>query len=276
VRWLGQKLGFRKPEDWYRISTDDFKRNAGGFLLNKYWSASAINAVMECFPDYDWKEWLFTIAPRHFWQDPDNHRRYMKWLGQQLGIRRPADWYRVTVQDFKDHKGEAFLIHYNSTFSAAIKAFLPGYDWKEWMFYMAPLGFWQERKNRRRYMLWLGKELGFEKIDDWYSVTGGDFVANYGNQCLKTYFGSPIAALRDCFPRHTWHEWMFTRVPVDFWNSKKNRQRYMRWLGKRLGFRKPEDWSRVRRDDFRTNYGASLLARYRSYHDLVKECAPAA
>ena len=61
VRWLGQKLGFRKQEDWYRISTDDFKRNSGGGVLLQHWNSSAIGAVKECFPDYDWKDWLFRL-----------------------------------------------------------------------------------------------------------------------------------------------------------------------------------------------------------------------
>jgi hypothetical protein len=120
VRWLGQKLGFRKQEDWYRISTDDFKRNSGGGVLEQHWNRSAIGAVKECFPDYDWKEWLFRISPRHFWKDPRNHRRYMKWLGQALGIRRPSDWYGVTNQDFNDNKGGAFLLYYDSTVSIEV------------------------------------------------------------------------------------------------------------------------------------------------------------
>jgi len=152
--------------------------------------------------------------------------------------------------------------------------YLPDYDWKEWKFSKAPNGFWQQRKNRKRYMLWLGQELGFKEISDWYSVTAEDFNCNYGKYCLDLYGGSPVAALKDCFPRHTWYEWKFTRVPRSFWDSPENRARYMRWLGERLKFQKPADWSKLRNRDFRDNYGSSLLARYRSYHDLVKECAP--
>ena len=274
VRWLGQQLGFRKREDWYRITTDDFKRNSGGGLFARHWNSSAVDAVKQHFPDYDWKDWLFNIAPRHFWQNPKNHRRYMKWLGQELGICDPSDWYGVTNQDFKDNRGGAFLTHYDSTVSAAIMSYLPNYDWKEWMFDKTPKGFWHERKNRKRYMIWLGKKLGFKSISDWYSVTGDDFHANYGSQYLKLYGGSPIAALRDCFPRYTWNEWMFARVPVGFWNKRENRKRYMRWLGKRLKFKRAKDWYKVRRQDFRANYAGGLLARYWSYFDVLKECIP--
>ena len=274
VRWLGQKLGFRKWEDWYRISSLDFKRNSGGGLLQQHWNSSAIGAVKECFPDYDWKDWLFTRKPRRFWQDPRNHRRYMKWLGQELGIRRPSDWYGVANQDFTRNKGGGFLIHYDSTVSAAIMSCLPNYDWKEWMFDRTPKGFWQKRTNRRRYMIWLGKTLGFKRMSDWYSVTGGDFHANFGNQCLRFYGRSPIAAMRDCFPRYTWNEWMFTRVPIGFWNKLENRKRYVRWLGKKLKLKRRREWYKVRRQDFLENYGGGLLVTYGSHFDVLKECIP--
>jgi hypothetical protein len=274
VRWLGQKLGFRKREDWYRITTGDFKRNSGGGLLNIHWNSSAIGAVKECFFADDWKDWLFGCTPRRFWRDPRNHRRYMKWLGQELGIRRPSDWYAVTNQDFKDHKGGAFLLHYGDTVSTAIMRYLPNYDWKEWMFSRTPKGFWRKRMNRRRYMIWLGKRLGFKHVRDWYSVTGDDFNANYGNQFLKLHNGLPVAAVRDSFPRHAWNEWMFARVPIGFWDEPENRKRYMRWLGRKLKFKRPQDWHKIRSHDFQANCGAGLLARYRSCFDLLKECIP--
>jgi hypothetical protein len=274
VRWLGQTLGFSKPEDWYRISTGDFKRNHGGGILGLHWRSSAIGAVKECFPDYDWKDWLFRITPRRFWKDPRNHRRYMKWLGRQLGIRRPSAWYRVNNHDFEEHKGGAFLLHYRSTVSLAIMSYLPNYDWKEWMFDKTPKGFWNDKRNRRRYMSWLGKRLGVKSIAAWYSVTDQDFRANFGNQFLKLYHGSPIAALRDHFPRQAWNEWMFARVPSGFWDRPANRKRYLRWLGKKLRFKRPGDWHRVRNSDFRANCGGGLVAGDRSHVDLVKECVP--
>ncbi len=274
VRWLGQRLGFCKPEDWYRITTDDFKRNRGAGILQQHWRSSAIGAVKECYPDYDWKDWLFKVSPRRFWQDPKNHRRYMKWLGRQLGIRRPSDWYRVSNRDFRDNSGGAFLIHYDSTVSQAIMSYLPNYDWKPWMFDKTPKGFWHEKKNRRRYMIWLGKRLRLKSTTDWYSVTEHDFEANYGNQFLRLYRRSPIAAVRDYLPRGTWNEWTFARVPAGFWDNPANRKRYLRWLGKKLKFKRPRDWHRVKAREFRANCGGGLLARYHSYIDLLKECFP--
>jgi len=273
LRWLGQRLGLHGRQDWYRITTDDFKRNAGGGLLH-HWHDSAISAVEDTYRDYDWKEWLFKMAPRRFWQDRKNHRVFMQWFGQRLGLREPSDWYHVTNQDFRDNGGGAFLLHYDSTVSAAIMSYLPEYDWKEWMFDKTPKGFWDQRKNRRRYMRWLGTELGFQTREDWYAVTTDDFKSNYGNQLLKRYGGSPVAALQDCFPRHTWHEWKFARVPAGFWTDLDNCKRYIRWLAKKLRIRNLQDWQRVRRRDLLANYGGGLLALYHSHWELLAKCVP--
>ena len=128
MRWLGRRLGFRRKEAWYHIRTDDFKGNFGATPLMMHWQHSAIAAVKEAFPEHDWKEWLFDIAPCYFWRNPINRRRYMRWLGEQLGYRTPDDWCRVTNVDFQSHKGGAFLLRYRSTISAAVMDYLPDYD----------------------------------------------------------------------------------------------------------------------------------------------------
>jgi hypothetical protein len=271
--WLGQRLGFHSRQDWYRITTEDFKRNGGGTVL-QYWNDSAIRAVEDTYRDYDWKPWLFNFAPRHFWEDPANHQKYMQWLGEQLGIREPSDWYHVTNQDFKNHGGGGFLLQYNCTVSAAIKSYLPEFDWKEWMFDKTPKGFWQNRKNRQQYLMWLGAKLGYQTLDDWYAVTSDDFNANYGSQFLKRYGGLPLAALRDCLPRHTWHEWRFARVPAGFWGELDNCQRYVRWLGKKLKIESLRDWRRIRRRALLANFGGGLLTFYHSYWELLTKCVP--
>jgi hypothetical protein len=272
--WLAHKLRFRRMEDFYRITHEDLKRHCGQGLAQSIWRASAVVGVLECFPEYDWKEWLFACAPRKFWLDKANHRRYMDWLGQQLGCRRPEDWYRVTTRDFQRHKGGSFLLHYHSSVSEAVMSYLPDFPWKEWMFVSAPNAFWALRKNRRRYLLWLGEQLGYGDWTDWYSLKGDDFRRNFGGECLK-YYGSPAAAVKDLFPEHPWCEWKFARVPRAFWRRVENRRRYTHWLGETLGLRRPTDWRRVRARDFKANCGGGLLVvSLRTYRDLVRECFP--
>jgi hypothetical protein len=269
--WLGQRLGYRKIDDYYRIRTSDFKENRGSGALLHCWGSSAVAAVMETFPEHDWYEWLFVSCPRSFWTDPKNHRRYMKWLAEQCNINEPDDWYRITNRDFRTHKGGAFLLHYDSTISEAVKSYLPKIKWNEWQFGKTPKGFWEDRKNRIRYMKWLGLRLGCKKLDDWYGVTRKDFEQHFGNQLMKHYNGSPLAAAMDCFSNHNWLEWKFARVPAGFWKKKANRERYLDWLETKLKISQPEDWNRVRRADLKDNFGGGLLAMFRSIETLLRQ-----
>lgn len=269
--WLSQKLGFRTLNDFYKIKTDDFKQNRGSGVLLHYWESSVVVAVMQTFPEHAWLEWLFVSCPRSFWKDPKNHRRYMDWLAVQCDVQQPSDWYKITNQDFRNHKGGAFLLHYQSTISLAVKEYLPKFKINEWMFAKTPKGFWDNRKNRVRYMKWLGSRLGIRKREQWYDLNRDDFEQNYGNQLIKFYDGSPLAAVMDCLGNQAWEEWRFARVPAGFWKLPANRERYLKWFEKRLGIREPADWSKIRRIDFKQNYGGGLLAVYPSVEALLKE-----
>ena len=63
-------------------------------------------------------------------------------------------------------------------------------------------------------------------------------------------------------------------MPAGFWELAKNRRRYLRWLGKELGFRQPEDWYRIRTDEIKRRHGEQLLTRYSSLYDLMGEFLP--
>jgi len=260
--------------DWYRLTYHDMANHHGGTVANVWWHGSPVHAVKECFPAYDWQEWLFVQAPKTFWSLAKNRRRYMAWLGRRLGFRRPADWYRATTADFQRHAGGSLLGEYRSSVAATVKACFPAYPWKEWLFGRLPTGFWDDRRNCRRYMRWLGKRLGYRRLDDWYRVTYWDFTRNHGKTLLRRYRNSPAAAVMALLPRSQWCEWKFTRVPPEFWDRIENRRRYVKWLGGQLGYRRRADWARVRRKDFVAHFGGALIVRYRSCRDLLAECFP--
>ena len=147
--WLGGKLGFCRMSDWYRLTYQDMAKHHGSGLANIWWHSSPVEAVQKCFPAYDWEEWQFVQVPMAFWTTPHNRRRYMAWLGRQLGFRQAEDWYQVTTVDFQRHRGGTLLLRYRSSVSATVKACFPDYDWKEWLFGMLPAGFWDEPRHCR-------------------------------------------------------------------------------------------------------------------------------
>ncbi len=270
--WLGEKLGFKSPEDWYGIDTKLIKKNYGSSLLTKYGgSPSAI--VMSYMPEYSWQEWRFRKPPDFFWADPRNRRRYLDWLGEELGFNEPEDWYALSNEILLQNHGVGMVRYFNGSPSALLAASMPDYDWLEWRFTHVPNRFWSERRNRVRYLDWLGEQLGFKRLEDWYQVTKKDIANHHGLGLLLRFGSSKIALLKDYRPEYDWKEWLFRRSPRKFWTDRANRRRYLAWLGEKLGYEQPEDWLRLRRKDLINNGGVALLGIFPDWREVIlKEC----
>ena len=128
------------------------------------------------------------------------------------------------------------------------------WDWKsaqyadlshpEWLDPPVPNGFWNDEENHKRYAIWLGRKLGFKKMEDWYQVTTKDFTNNHGTTILRQFadnqfrVGKRIQFLRSIFPQYPWKPWLLSPLPAGFWSKRENRVQYMKWLGKQLGYQK--------------------------------------
>jgi len=199
MRWLGALKNFRRNEDWYRIRKRDFHENGGGGLLANYYNDSPYAALLEYKPHYDWKPWLFGSTPQGYWQKPENRRAFMDWLGKRLGFQKTSDWYGVTKRAFYQNGGGGLLAnHYGDSPFAAVKEYRPRYPWKEWLFRSVPQGYWQAPENRRAYLAWLGKELGWKTAEDWSQLSRKHFLKHGGGGLLTTHYqSSPLRALKE-------------------------------------------------------------------------------
>ncbi len=219
--------------------------------------------------------WTRGGVPPGFWQDRAHRRDYLLWLAHQLGFRTMRDWYRLTRRSMARNRGGGVIVlHWKMSPLCAVRDVFPEYDWQPWLFAQVPLGFWDSRRNRRKYVAWLGERLGCRRAEDWYAATARDFSRNRGGPLLRLYGGSPSRAVIDLVPGRNWCEWKFAAAPKGFWDVPENRRRYLRWLGRELGFRKPRDWYRIRHQDISARRGGALLLRYSSYLDLMCEFLP--
>ena len=277
IKWLGEKLGYEKSEDWYQITQKLIHDNSGAGLLYLYYSASPFLFVKTMFPNDEWFEWLFNVAPTGTWEDVKNHKRYAKWLGKKLGYKEPKDWYQITLKLVHNNYGAGLLVtYYNDSASLFVKTIFPNNEWFEWLFIVAPQGFWKDVKNHKRYVKWLGKKLGYEKPEDWYQITTKLIYDNSGCGLLRTYYNDSASLfVKTMFPNDEWFEWLFTKAPQSTWIVVKNHKRYVKWLGKKLGYEKPEDWYQITTKLIYDNSGCGLLKIYNDSPSLfVKAMFP--
>ncbi len=60
---------------------------------------------------------------------------------------------------------------YNNSPSLLISTVYSEYKWLPWRFSHVPKGYWEDMKNQRNFMDWVGKQLNYNDMEDWYKVT---------------------------------------------------------------------------------------------------------
>jgi hypothetical protein len=92
----------------------------------------------------------------------------------------------------------------------------PEYEWLEWKFYRAPVGFWHNNKNKRKFLDWAGKQLGINEFSDWYNIPAKD---------IRELRGTPLDTegylefLSSAYPEYKWEAHKFKSVTADNWNK---------------------------------------------------------
>jgi hypothetical protein len=52
--------------------------------------------------------WKFDVCPDNFWKYIENQRKFMDWAAQQLNIKEPSDWYKITFKVRKFSENSQF------------------------------------------------------------------------------------------------------------------------------------------------------------------------
>jgi len=66
-------------------------------------------------------------------------------------------------------------------------AAFPEHEWLGWQFRAAPRRWWDNRDNQSKYLQWLGKQLGYTKMEDWYNITY-EAISSHSGSCSATFF----------------------------------------------------------------------------------------
>ena len=64
------------------------------------------------------------------------------------------------------------------------------------------------------------------------------------------------------------------RVPNGYWKDIENCKIFMKWLGRKLGYKTTEDWYKVSAKNFKHNGANSILREYGSHINLIKSIFP--
>ena len=71
-----------------------------------------------------------------------------------------------------------------------------------WRFGTVPRGYWDLKENHVIFLDWLGKQLGYEILDDWYKIDKKLIIKNGGGGILQRYNNSPFHMIQSIYPKH--------------------------------------------------------------------------
>jgi hypothetical protein len=131
------------------------------------------------------------------------------------------DFYNISAQDIKEYASSALLDNcYNRSLITALETVYSNHSWLPWRFAqnVAP-GYWENDETHRKFLEWLGIQIGFKSMDDWYNVTQKHIRANGGSGLLSSKYGnSPYKLVMSVYKNHQWHLQRF-RDPISTING---------------------------------------------------------
>jgi len=208
-----------------------------------HFSNNPQNLVCRVLPELSWLPWKFksTQKSKTFWKSVSNQISFLLWLGEQLNYSKHQDWYNLTIPDIEKHGGAALLSQYGNSLTSIVSILFPSHNLYPWLFSSTPRGFWDKQENRLSYFYWLGKELNFTKIEDWYQLRLSHLLERRGHQFMKKYNSSPAQILKSMFPTHSFVPWLFHQTSQKYWKDRNNRRKFCEWSMGSLSFSIPEE-----------------------------------
>lgn len=270
---LGNELGIKTLPDWYQGLSLAVSSEFGSQLkqVAKYHEGSLHKTIQNVFSEYDWKPWLFSIAPANLWEDPKTRRQFFDYIYKELNCTSLEDMYMISREQIRERGGDYLLKrYYGDDHIKALKDIYPEFQWEDWRFqYHAP-GYWSFHGNDHRGLVEkLGKLLGVQKLEDWYQLGISDF-AKYGCVRILDYYDrSPMKLLMKVYPEFPWQPFRFQKVPRSFWDDKENLKVYIKYLEKQLGIQDPDDWMNVNFQELKEYGISSVLEKFNGLMNIL-------
>jgi len=224
--------------DWYRVRYSDFVSNGGNYVIRLY-SSSPIKFLTTLFPNHRWEVWKFKNVSTGFWENPKHQRIFLHSLASYMELEVGIEWYNVKGRNIAQGKfGYILVKKFNSSTREMVTKLLPEMEWLPWRFNISPVGFWYEKEKRDMFLKWLAEQMGWEKKEDWYSLSQNILRTHYG-ATLMVMFPSPAELVLELMPEYPWKIWKFEHLPKRLWEN--GQRHFLEWIRREVDVHVPLD-----------------------------------
>ncbi len=102
----------------YKIELADFQANHGGSLMAIF-NKSPYLLLKTVFSDFDFQPWLFSRAPKGFFENRENRKLYISWLLETVGTTESKN---LIFSDFKKYGGGSLLEKYGGSVAKILQS----------------------------------------------------------------------------------------------------------------------------------------------------------
>jgi len=159
--------------------------------------------------------------PENWWTIA-NQRRYLEWFRTSILKGELDEFYHVTTNSIRRHKGTSSLATltqhiskaftgsglvamYSNSISAAIMAVYPEHEWLPWKFQTVSRQWWAEKKNQLNFLEWLRTSVfQFSESSKWYHLSVQDIELHGGKGLVNIYGKSMYTILSNAYPTYEW------------------------------------------------------------------------
>lgn len=193
--------------DWYSVEVHDFDSHGGRNMLRRYYNDSPAEALMEIYPDHDWKPWNFKQAPKICWQSLSLQKSFLETIQKEISASYPSNftWSAVTVDEVRRRGGGGLLDRYGGSLADLLTNALR-ISAEEIRDIKQSKNFWKREENLRKAMRVLEEQLAVRSPEDWYSISAATVKLNLGGGSLLKTHGSLRAVLQAAYPQHFWDQ----------------------------------------------------------------------
>ena len=211
---LNDKYQSKSLEYAYNLESNDFIQFGGKALLKSFKNSVSI-LLKNVFPNHNWQSWRFSDGVESgFWLNENNIKDLMDYIGKKLEYKSMDDWYNLTKGHIIENGGGTLLEKYNGSPSKLLMSVYPEYNWILFKFDTVPKNYWDDINNQKEYLDWLGNQLNYKSMDDWYKIRGKDIEENGGKGLLSKFNCSPTSLLKSAYPNHIWQPKIFKQTEL--------------------------------------------------------------
>eukprot|EP01124_Arcella_intermedia_P026007 TRINITY_DN478_c0_g1_i1.p1 TRINITY_DN478_c0_g1~~TRINITY_DN478_c0_g1_i1.p1 ORF type:complete len:937 (-),score=201.34 TRINITY_DN478_c0_g1_i1:46-2856(-) len=243
---IGYKHNIEQFEDFERLDPKDVTKEKGEF---KYFTEhvtenkkTVCSQLTKVYPHYPWKPWLFDTCDRKYWQDKNNVKLIVSWLGYACSFVTPDDWYSITHSDFSDNRVARIKTPYDNSLFRVVSENLPELNLKPWRFNPMPKEEFWNPENTKEFFEWFKVKKNIVNDYDWCKVTyedikkeGGAGILDKNDRCLGK-------ALAQTYPEKNWPSWVSESPSAELWSNPETAKQIVQWMGEALNIKSLDDW----------------------------------